>query len=325
MTQYSLDRQVLLLDASFSDAEHLCEAVQSWQFDFHPLSGEPGSDTELRVQQFVAGGIDHGYARFTTAINQAGAPPPAKLTFTILGENLRQLWWRGHHVDAGSVLVFPRNSELHSVSGNDFETDVLSVSDDILAAICERNELALPTTSLLGEVFRPPPHVLCRVRAMLRSVRTADARIGTADYVQIIQTLLNAWYKTDRRAVLGNVRGLRNRDRAVRLCLDAIDGSGLANLNAADLCDLTGVSARTLEYAFRERFNLGPAAFVRARRMLAVRKALSNAAPDHPGVGDTAARFGFCHSGQFAKDYRSRFGEPPSKTLTRDAGAGGRA
>jgi len=110
-----------------------------------------------------------------------------------------------------------------------------------------------------------------------------------------------------------------NRDRAVRLCLDAIAGANPADINATDLCDLAGVSTRTLEYAFREWFDLGPAAFLRSRHMLAVRKALSEAEPDQPGVGEMAARFGFWHSGQFARDYKTRFNEAPSATLARTA------
>ena len=319
MTQFNPDHQVQLLDARFEDVEQLCAVVQAWDLDFKLLSGKQRSAQNLRLQQFVAGGIDHGYARFSAVINQTGAPPPDKLTFTVLGKNLGQLWWRGHHVEAGSVLVFPRNSELHSVSGRDFETDVLSVDDDTLAAICQRNELPVPDTSALGQVFRPSRHVLNRLRARLHGIRTTDKPAGIADYVGVLEELVTEWARVSGSATSGNIRGLRNRDRAMRLCLDAITERDLDNLNAADLCDLAGVSTRTLEYAFRERFNLGPAAFLKSRRMLAVRKALREAEPDQPGVGEMAAQFRFWHSGQFARDYKTRFNEAPSATLARTA------
>jgi len=81
------------------------------------------------------------------------------------------------------------------------------------------------------------------------------------------------------------------------------------------MCGLGGVGERTLQYAFRERFGLAPAAFLKARRLSAVRRRLKQE-PSDASVADIAASFGFWHSGQFAADYRRAFGEMPSQTRT---------
>jgi AraC family ethanolamine operon transcriptional activator len=88
-----------------------------------------------------------------------------------------------------------------------------------------------------------------------------------------------------------------------------------AEFNPANSGARFGVSERTLQYAFRDRFGLTPAAFIKARRLAAVSAMLKRADAELATVGDIAAQFGFWHSGQFAADYKRAFGELPSDTL----------
>lgn len=99
-----------------------------------------------------------------------------------------------------------------------------------------------------------------------------------------------------------------------------MEAKPLTELSAEQLRAHAGVSERTLQTAFRDRFNLTPAAFIKARRLAAVRAALKRSLKDGShgdpvAVGDIAAQFGFWHSGQFAIDYKRAFGELPSTTL----------
>jgi AraC-like DNA-binding protein len=82
----------------------------------------------------------------------------------------------------------------------------------------------------------------------------------------------------------------------------------------AKLALIAGVSQRSLEHAFQDRFDLGPKRYLTARRMFGVRRALRRAASE-PRVQDVARRWGFRHLGQFAVDYRSWFHERSSETL----------
>jgi AraC-like DNA-binding protein len=74
---------------------------------------------------------------------------------------------------------------------------------------------------------------------------------------------------------------------------------------------------RTLEYAFRETFDLTPLAFVRRRRLQAARRDLWRADPTRTTVTRVALRHGFHHPSRFAAYYRRSFGESPSATLSR--------
>lgn len=92
-----------------------------------------------------------------------------------------------------------------------------------------------------------------------------------------------------------------------------------ANLTApvsqADLAAVAGVSIRSLSRGFRKRHGLGPMEFLRVRRLDAARRDLLGADANSTTVTEIASRYGFCHLGRFAIEYRHAFGESPSITL----------
>jgi AraC family ethanolamine operon transcriptional activator len=86
------------------------------------------------------------------------------------------------------------------------------------------------------------------------------------------------------------------------------------HLTVQDLCRVTGVSIRTLEYVFLERFGVSPKEYLKAHRLNGVRRELRRAHAAAIRISDVANRWGFWHMGQFAADYRRLFGELPSET-----------
>ena len=83
------------------------------------------------------------------------------------------------------------------------------------------------------------------------------------------------------------------------------------------LCQVTGVSDRALESAFKETFDMTPKAYITLTRLHGVRRALCTAGPDDLSVTEVAMRWGFIHLGRFAQYYREQFGESPSESLYR--------
>ena len=89
-------------------------------------------------------------------------------------------------------------------------------------------------------------------------------------------------------------------------------------LYATDLCKAASASERTLQKAFKEIVGMTPIAFLTRLRLHRVRHALRAAAPDATTVSAEARKWCFWHLGDFARDYRSCFGELPSDTLRRN-------
>jgi transcriptional regulator GlxA family with amidase domain len=95
----------------------------------------------------------------------------------------------------------------------------------------------------------------------------------------------------------------------------------------ADVDDLT-TEARRWNVDFRQldrgafagellQFGVGPKEYLKVFRLISVRRQLRAASARTTRVTDVANGLGFWHMGQFAADYRQRFGELPSETLQR--------
>ena len=107
------------------------------------------------------------------------------------------------------------------------------------------------------------------------------------------------------------------RQRALRLSMEAIRDSDETIWRVSDLCRRTGVGERTLRYAFAENWGISPKAYLQSRRLNAVRRALRDGRADSV-IADIANDHEFWHMGQFAADYQRMFGELPSVTLKRE-------
>lgn len=106
------------------------------------------------------------------------------------------------------------------------------------------------------------------------------------------------------------------RKSAVDRAVDYIALHLEKDLTIADLAAAAGVSARSLQYGFVERFGFGPMSYLKETRLHRIRATLQDAALDgQASVGDIAAHFGFYNGSNFARLYRQTFGELPSQTL----------
>ncbi|XOZ34445.1 helix-turn-helix domain-containing protein [Halomonadaceae bacterium KBTZ08] len=115
------------------------------------------------------------------------------------------------------------------------------------------------------------------------------------------------------------VPSYRHRKFVVNRVKEYINAHNDAPITMTDLCELTNVSRRTLQYSFESIVGISPMQFLRLTRLNRVRRALLF----EPGasVAETAAYWGFWHGGQFAKDYKQLFGETPSETREKARGA----
>lgn len=307
-----------LIRAEFTDIDELCSVVRGWDLDFRPLGKSAEGPGIGRLIQSRGDRVQFAHARFALNLDQRGAPPPGCVTFVVLEDMVRRLWWRGHDVDSRTVLVFPVAGELQSLSGADFAVHTISIENSLCEEICSGLRLGLPSGHGLPEVFMPPHAVLASLRHALRRVADEKAQPTRAATHVIAETLVKAWSE----ALAGRRTGYDNRygpERTMRKALELFGDSDWPMLTASDLCRYACVSERTLQNAFRQRFGATPAAFLKARRLAAVNAILKSNGEANASVGDIAAQYGFWHSGQFATDYKRAFGELPSDTLHRSA------
>lgn len=102
----------------------------------------------------------------------------------------------------------------------------------------------------------------------------------------------------------------------VKRVMDYIRANYDVPLTIADLAAVAGVPARTLFKHFQDFCGKTPMQYLRDRRFEQARSNLLEGAG-----GDCVSRIaleaGFTHLGRFAIEYRQRYGESPSQTLSR--------
>ncbi len=89
--------------------------------------------------------------------------------------------------------------------------------------------------------------------------------------------------------------------------------------NIPEICRLSGVSQRTLEYAFQDAFNLSPMQFIQQHRLHKFHHKLLLSSPDYHTVTSSAEELGLEQIGRRAGEYKKLFNELPSETLKRTA------
>lgn len=149
---------------------------------------------------------------------------------------------------------------------------------------------------------------LCRLQSPGLQGQALDQ--GLSDFVvQLLLTQLphnhSAWLAHNRQAPL---------PRHVRRARDHIEAHLHQALPLAELCRVSGVSARTLQNGFSRFLGCSPADYVKDRRLAAVHQALQRA-HDGQTVTQVLVDHGVHSFGHFTRAYQQRYGCTPSATL----------
>jgi AraC-like DNA-binding protein len=308
-----------VLHRTFADVDDLAEQAREWELDFRQLDrGRFYGD----VLQFAAGGVHVSDARFCRSLQQKGEPPVGMRTIAVPARRDLRLEWRGKLVDGDSLMVFPRGSELSSVSGPEFHVYTCSFPDELLSGVGDSFGAGDVDDLLTGiDAIRVGAAAVGNLRRYLsRSCQAIREKPGGLSDAAMVRSLT---HRLPQRLIAAIAAGREEcpafappkRLAALRRAEAFIEQHASCGIGVRDICQAAGVSERTLQYAFRERFGIGPKEFLNSVRLVAARRALRVADPGTTKVADVANRWGFWHMGQFAADYRRRFEELPSETL----------
>jgi AraC-like DNA-binding protein/tetratricopeptide (TPR) repeat protein len=103
----------------------------------------------------------------------------------------------------------------------------------------------------------------------------------------------------------------------LKRALDLLETDPARGWTVDEIASACGVGRRTLQRHFRRFIGRMPMDFLRDLRLARARQELLRA-PGGASVTDIAACSGFTHAGRFATQYRARYGESPSATLSRN-------
>lgn len=105
--------------------------------------------------------------------------------------------------------------------------------------------------------------------------------------------------------------------RHVRRAVAYIEAHAAEPITVGDIALASGTTARSLQDAFRRRFDMTPMQYLRRLRLRLAREELLRTQDVSLTVRGAAGHWGFAHAGRFAQQYLEEFGEHPSQTLRR--------
>lgn len=107
----------------------------------------------------------------------------------------------------------------------------------------------------------------------------------------------------------------RNGQACARSARDFMEANRHRPLALSDVSAELGVSVRTLQYAFQDRYGISPAKYHALMRLNGAHRDLKLSDPLETSVTEVATSWGFYHFGRFSKTFRAQFDELPSQTL----------
>jgi AraC-like DNA-binding protein len=293
--------------ADFSDVGRL----GGWDLQFRQLDSGPQSIPAVIVASERVAIMN---LKFNRSFHQLGCAPKGMVSFGLPTSGMRD--WFGKSYRDNSILPFNYDSGVDGVSREGFEAHTLSVEEGFLNSVAEICRVPVPDF-----LHVPESGVYIADSPPVRRVRRAIHRLVTDDSVQLdeqqeqalVVDLLSAAITESR---IDDKSTPATRARAIRLALGYLEEHSRDAITVGDLCAATGVSWRTLDRAFKERFGVGPKGYLQRHRLAGVRAELL-VSPSNTVIADVANAWGFWHMGQFASDYRGLFDELPSQTLQR--------
>jgi AraC-like DNA-binding protein len=294
------------------------DTAKAWDLQFRQL--ERGN-LNSRLRQVIFPEFQLGYCRLDKQIDQLGTAPPGYWTFAFAGGT--RIIWRGVLKEQGDIIVYSPGSEINCQSWAGFNVITFSITEAKIEEICERHHLGglmhtirgndlIRVNNLAAQIFRRD------LISILQYYFEGAAQTSQPLYRMVCEELpLRLLEMIEGPAIRRKIFASSLRETAVRQVMDFLRHMDRDSVTIKDLCEVAGVSERTLQYAFREKYGMSPKQYLKAFLLNKVHAALSTSNPANAKVVDLASKWGFWHMGQFSSDYKRMFGQLPSQTLGR--------
>ena len=299
--------------------EELAENLGGWDVDFVQLSLSEGN---FELQQIQSGNVFLAQSRLSAQFEQRGNPVEGYRAFALMAPQCSEIKWSNRGITPRSLIVFPANDEFRATSLNHFHILTLALCNDLLEDVA-RSFFDVGVTGFLadaGSVAHCHPEKISRLRLMLVDLmlkaKKGNSKIGTFFTAeverQICLEILNCLHHSTAHS---RGEGSGKRHRAMQLSLDMIASRAPREISVLDLVKNSGVSQRTLEYAFLDRFAISPQQYLNALRLHHIHLQLLSADQRVSTVEEIAQQHGYHQSGHFAQAYRAMYGQLPSWSL----------
>jgi len=301
-----------VIKASFKDFDLFNEAVSDWELHFKLLSK---NDFSAYLHMFSSELFLLGRTKLYGKIEQHGQTPVGFRSIVIPVNYNSEFIWLNKKVSGNELLIFPKDSVLDGISFYDFDVYVASIEEKMLLRIlknlgyknCKKLFDGGEQELFLSKAYSKSFHQLAN---KFLNTRIINQQRHTILINNIIHFLLR--YIEDSNSI-NSSKPQKKKDAAIIKAIDLINNQQESLLSIQQICALTGVSERTLQYAFRAKYKVSPSEYIKAVRLNNVKKELILSKGKNIKISTVAGKYCFWHMGQFAKDFKVQFGILPSE------------
>src|SRR6201993_792101 len=235
--------------------------------------------------------------------------------------------WGGTELRLGEIMLHGRGERLHQSTPGSFVWNVIAlhpVQLEHYARAVSGKPFSLPSE---GTILRPSPRNVARLRRLHAQVcRLAETKPKLLAHTEVARAIEQGLIQTLVACLTAaSVRAddpIKRRHARIMIRFEEVLAKHLREpLRMTELCELVGVTERTLRSCCAEFLGMTPIRYVLLRRLSRARVALRDAATDGANLSELVRGFGFPELGPFEAAYRAAFSETPLTTLQRAPGA----
>jgi len=289
--------------------------TKTWSAEIVPINGPEdlrettrGSDVEIvqlkpgkllgSITHFGIGSLGISLGRFDSAIRMRGGLHQERIVLgTILDSAGRVTqWWKD--VRPGDIGVFPDLAEFDAIHGGGAAYLVVSIAlPELLTMLGGEEHLTDPAFWNTKRVYNTDSIIRAMTLQRLIGIISGIDHKFTAPSDQAADFLQRSIVESFALALTSALPPANARSytgaRVVSEAEDYIDASGERPVHISELCCALKVSRRSLHRAFADTLGIGPAAYLRRRRLSTIRSILRRRDPATISIGDLAFEYGF--------------------------------
>jgi AraC family ethanolamine operon transcriptional activator len=293
------------------DFDQLAQLFSHWNGQFEQVSRGAFAGT---IQVVSGRRLQAHYAKSNQVIRVRGREHAEMVGFHLVGAGGASCLWQGRRLDVGSVVVRGSQSSADHLTSKPVDSRHLSIPEATFR-IAVMQELGFDPGPISWRALRPRPDLFAALAVahshMLHDRIDSIGPSNVANEDACLSAVINLLYPIQNNSTSAN---RRYRDSLACRAEDVMRHQLSQPLTEVDLCRVLNVTGRTLRLAMKERFGMGPMAYLQTLRLNAAREALKNQLHQQRPVETVAHQFGFFHLGKFANYYQRLFGESPSET-----------
>ena len=232
----------------------------------------------------------------------------------------------GTELRPGEIVFHGRGERLHQSTPGPFVWNVIALDPVQLeqyGRALSGKPFSLPSE---GKILRPSPRDVARLRRLHAQVcRLAETKPKLLAHTEVARAIEQSLIQTLVACLTGaSIRAdgaIKRRHAHIMIRFEEVLAEHFGEpLHTTALCELIGVTERTLRSCCAEFLGMSPARYVLLRRLSRAHVALRDAGPDGASLFELVRGFGFAELGRFEAAYRAVFSEAPLTTLQRPPG-----